>query len=51
MRVGGNTVYIVTAQEMYDIDNYTMKNVGHSGKISMENASRSVCARGETSYK
>ncbi|WP_085993428.1 NAD(P)H-hydrate dehydratase [Oceanobacillus senegalensis] len=35
-------MYIVTAKEMYDIDHYTMHNIGMDGKILMENAGRAV---------
>lgn len=40
--VGGNEVYIVTAEEMYGIDRETMDSIGVDGKILMENAGREV---------
>ncbi|MFD1038368.1 NAD(P)H-hydrate dehydratase [Virgibacillus byunsanensis] len=40
-------VYIVTAKEMYDIDNYTMKKIGMDGKLLMENAGRAVSEKVE----
>ncbi|KKE80738.1 bifunctional ADP-dependent NAD(P)H-hydrate dehydratase/NAD(P)H-hydrate epimerase [Oceanobacillus caeni] len=33
---------IVTAEEMYDVDHYTMKEIGLDGKVLMENAGRAV---------
>ena len=41
-------MYIVTAKEMYDIDRYTMQEIGIEGKLLMENAGREVCKRLET---
>ncbi|UJL47042.1 NAD(P)H-hydrate dehydratase [Virgibacillus sp. NKC19-16] len=38
-------MYIVTAKEMYDIDHYTMQEIGMDGKLLMENAGRAICAR------
>ncbi|WP_281254146.1 NAD(P)H-hydrate epimerase [Oceanobacillus rekensis] len=35
-------MYIVTAKEMYDIDHYTMHEIGMDGKLLMENAGRAV---------
>ncbi|GAB3045330.1 NAD(P)H-hydrate dehydratase [Virgibacillus ainsalahensis] len=40
-------MYIVTAKEMYDIDHYTMQEIGLDGKILMENAGRSICQKVE----
>ncbi|MFD2043855.1 hypothetical protein ACFSTA_07300 [Ornithinibacillus salinisoli] len=38
-------MYIVTAQEMYDMDHYTMSEIGLRGRICMENAGRAVCEK------
>ncbi|WP_067730263.1 bifunctional ADP-dependent NAD(P)H-hydrate dehydratase/NAD(P)H-hydrate epimerase [Oceanobacillus damuensis] len=35
-------MYIVTAKEMYDIDHYTMHEIGMDGRLLMENAGRAV---------
>ncbi len=40
--VGGNDMFIVTAEEMYGIDRETMGSIGVDGKILMENAGREV---------
>lgn len=40
-------MYIVTAKEMYDIDHYTMQQVGIEGKVLMENAGREIAKRTE----
>ncbi|WP_373895143.1 NAD(P)H-hydrate dehydratase [Virgibacillus sp. CBA3643] len=37
-------MYIVTAKEMYDIDHYTMQEIGMDGKLLMENAGRAISA-------
>lgn len=42
-------MYIVTAEEMYDIDRYTMEQVGFDDRLLMENAGRAVCARVKSS--
>ncbi|MBY7142385.1 NAD(P)H-hydrate dehydratase [Virgibacillus sp. NKC19-3] len=42
-------MYIVTAKEMYDIDHYTMQEIGMDGKLLMENAGRAICERIEAS--
>ncbi|MFC4559901.1 NAD(P)H-hydrate dehydratase [Virgibacillus kekensis] len=41
-------MYIVTADEMYDIDRFTMEQVGLDGKMLMENAGRAVAERIES---
>ena len=38
-------MYIVTAKEMYDIDHYTMHELGVEGKLLMENAGRAICMK------
>lgn len=38
-------MYIVTAKEMYDIDHYTMQEIGIDGKLLMENAGRAICGK------
>ncbi|MEK3907494.1 NAD(P)H-hydrate dehydratase [Oceanobacillus sp. FSL W7-1309] len=38
-------MYIVTAKEMYDIDDYTISKIGLEGKLLMENAGRAVSER------
>lgn len=38
-------MFIVTAKEMYDIDHFTMKEIGLSGKLLMENAGREIFQR------
>lgn len=40
-------MYIVTAKEMYDIDHYTMQQVGVEGKVLMENAGRAIADKTE----
>ncbi|RLL42137.1 NAD(P)H-hydrate dehydratase [Oceanobacillus piezotolerans] len=35
-------MYIATAKEMYDIDRYTMQEIGLDGKLLMENAGRAI---------
>ncbi|WP_249872718.1 hypothetical protein [Oceanobacillus saliphilus] len=35
-------MYIVTAKEMYDINHYTMHEIGMDGRLLMENAGRAV---------
>lgn len=40
-------MYIVTAKEMYDVDHYTMQEVGIEGKILMENAGREIASKME----
>jgi len=40
-------VYIVTAKEMYDVDHYTMQEIGIDGKILMENAGRAISEKME----
>ena len=42
MRVGGNELDIVTAQEMYERDRVAMEAAGLEGKMLMENAGRAV---------
>ena len=42
MRVGGNELDIVTAQEMYERDRVAMEAAGLEGKLLMENAGRAV---------
>ncbi len=42
MRVGGNELDIVTAQEMYERDRVAMEAAGLDGKMLMENAGRAV---------
>ncbi|GAA0431619.1 NAD(P)H-hydrate dehydratase [Lentibacillus halophilus] len=37
-------MYIVTAEEMYDMDNGAMNKVGLDGKLLMENAGRAIAA-------
>ena len=44
-------MYIVTAKEMYDIDRYTMQEIGIEGKLLMENAGREVCNKLETTLE
>lgn len=38
-------MFIAAAKEMYDIDHYTMEELGLEGKILMENAGRAVAER------
>lgn len=40
-------MYIVTAEEMYDVDRYTMQEVGIEGKILMENAGSKIAGKME----
>lgn len=44
-------MFIVTAKEMYDIDHFTMKEIGLSGKLLMENAGREIFQRITTLVK
>ncbi|MGP4107486.1 NAD(P)H-hydrate dehydratase [Virgibacillus sp. L01] len=41
-------MFIVTANEMYDIDRYTMNEIGLDGKLLMENAGRAVSGKIES---
>jgi NAD(P)H-hydrate epimerase len=38
-------MFVATAQEMYDIDQYTMEEIAFEGKILMENAGRAVAEK------
>lgn len=38
-------MYIVTAKEMYDIDAYTIGEIGIDGKVLMENAGRAISGK------
>src|SRR5690606_6675257 len=42
LRVGGNKMYIVTAEEMYELDKLAMKEGGIDGRILMENAGSAI---------
>ena len=48
MRAGGNEMYIVTAKEMYDIDDYTIGEIGVDGKLLMESAGRAISEKIES---
>ncbi|MBP1950649.1 NAD(P)H-hydrate dehydratase [Virgibacillus litoralis] len=41
-------MFIVTANEMYDIDRYTMNEIGMDGKLLMENAGRAISGKIES---
>lgn len=42
LRVGGNKMYIVTAEEMYELDKLAMKEGGIDGRILIENAGSAI---------
>lgn len=45
MRLGGNALQVVTANEMYEIDRFTMDEIGLPGVLLMENAGNAFVNR------